>query len=113
MSLMENERGHLRLARHPLGHAAPESATQTATGRRESDQIGAEGVGLQKDLLDGLTEADDALDWNPIHLRLDPMKLVEPFDGETGHFLIRVRDRSTVRTDDSLRDREHPQQPHA
>src|SRR6266850_7091720 len=91
--IAQDQDGHGRRAQHTLADPGRERAPKPAARwRRQRDQVGAKSIGLEKDLLDRLAEADDTLHRHAGELVLRELELRQPLRRESLHFLIDVRD---------------------
>src|SRR5438094_920392 len=101
------------LAQHALAQPGGECAREPAArARRHRDEIGAESIGLEQNLLSGLAEADHAFHGNALELGGRTHQLLEALRRESLHLLIDVGDGAAVAPHHEFRNRYYPQQPH-
>src|SRR5436309_4707320 len=112
-SVAQQKNRNWRLAQQALAQPGRECAREPAArARRHRDEIGAESIGLEQNLLSGLAEADHAFYGNALELGGRTHQLLEALRRESLHLLIDVGDGAAVAPHHEFRNRHYPQQPH-
>src|SRR5262245_61343154 len=105
-SVAQQKNRNWRLAQHALAQSGDECAREPAArARRHRDEIGAERIGLEQNLLSGLAEADHAFHGNAFELGGRTHQLLEALRRESLHLLIDVGDGAAVGPNHELRNR--------
>src|SRR3989304_204835 len=70
----------------------PRPAAPAPPRRRHPDDVAAEGLGLQEDLLHRVPEPHDALHRDPLELDLDGPQVIHPLRLQAFHLLVQIGD---------------------